>query len=168
MHANAVGQSAAFQPRLPDELRSRVRTHILVRWLSIGLVISLILLPIALIWLPWQQTVRGRGQIVAYIPTERKQVITARVSGQVGRWHVVEGSKVKAGDRIVDINDNDAEFSERLESQRQFLCGRRQAAQEEVTEQAATVKAQEQAMKAAVRAARATRDAAARQVDVAR
>ena len=168
MHANAVGQSAAFQPRLPDELRGRVRTHILVRWLSIGLVISLVLLPIALIWLPWQQTVRGRGQIVAYIPTERKQVITARVSGQVGRWHVVEGSKVKAGDRIVDINDNDAEFSERLESQRQFLCGRRQAAQEEVTEQAATVKAQEQAMKAAVRAARATRDAAARQVDVAR
>jgi multidrug efflux pump subunit AcrA (membrane-fusion protein) len=126
-----------------------------------------VLSPVALLSVPWQQTVRGRGQVVAFAPTERKQVVTALVGGQVKKWYVVEGSKVKAGDAIADIEDNDPELAGRLDAQRQFLFSRRKAAEEEVAEQRRAVEAQEKALAAAVGAARANRDAAALLVDVA-
>lgn len=105
---------------------------------------------------------------MAYAPTERKQVVTALVSGQVKKWYVVEGSKVKVGEAIVDIEDNDPELSDRLEAQRKFLLSRRAAAQEEIAEQKRTVEAQEKALAASVGAAKANREAALMLVDVAR
>jgi len=132
------------------------------------LLFAFLLSPVALIFVPWQQTVRGRGQVVAFAPTERKQVVTALVGGQVRKWHVVEGSKVKIGDAIADIDDNDAELSGRLDAQRKFLLSRLKAAQEEVAEQTRAVEAQEKAAAAAVGAAKANRDAAALLVDVAK
>lgn len=138
---------------------------IVLGWLMI---ISFIILPFVLLMVPWQQTVKGRGQIVAFAPTERKRVITARVTGQISKWHVVEGSKVKIGDPIADIDDNDVGLSSRLESQRDFLLSRRKAAEEEVAEQGRTVQAQERSMNAAIRAAKANYDAALLQIDVAK
>ena len=106
--------------------------------------------------------------MVAFAPTERKQVVTALVGGQVRKWHVVEGSKVKIGDAIADIDDNDPELSARLEAQRKFLFSRKKAAEEEVAEQNRAVEAQEKAAGAAVGAAKANREAAALLVDVAK
>jgi multidrug efflux pump subunit AcrA (membrane-fusion protein) len=106
--------------------------------------------------------------VVAYAPTERKQVVTALVGGQVRKWHVVEGSKVKIGDPIADIDDNDAQLTVRLDAQREYLLGRRKAAEEEVSEQSRAVEAQEKAVSASIGAAKANRDAAALMVDVAK
>ncbi len=131
------------------------------------LIISFLTLPFVLLMVPWQQTVKGRGQIVAYAPTERKQVITARVTGQVVKWHVVEGSKVKIGDAIADINDNDVGLATNLESQKNFLLRRRKAAEEEVAELGGTVQAQQRSMNAAIRGAKANYEAAVLQIDVA-
>jgi multidrug efflux pump subunit AcrA (membrane-fusion protein) len=147
---------------------SRVRTPGVARWVGRLCLLAFLLFPLALAFVPWQQTVRGRGQVVAFAPTERKQVVTALVGGQVRRWHVVEGSRVKAGDPIADIDDNDPSLAERLEYQRKFLEGRKAAAQEEVDEQARAVAAQEKAAKAAVGAARANKEAAEKQVGVAK
>jgi multidrug efflux pump subunit AcrA (membrane-fusion protein) len=80
--------------------------------------------PFLLIFVPWQQTVNCRGMVVAFSPVERMQVLTARVSGQVRTWHVVEGTRVKMNDPVVDIEDNDPELAQRLEAQREFLQGR--------------------------------------------
>lgn len=124
--------------------------------------------PVVLMFVPWQQTVQGRGQVVAFAPTERKQVVTALVGGQVKKWYVVEGSKVKAGDAVVDIEDNDPELAGRLDAQRTFLSSRLTAAKQEVDEQRRSVSAQEKAMAAAVGAAKANREAAALLVDVAK
>ncbi|MFO0935556.1 MAG: HlyD family efflux transporter periplasmic adaptor subunit [Gemmataceae bacterium] len=126
------------------------------------------MLPIALLFIPWQQTVKGRGRIVAFAPTERKQVVTALIGGQVKKWYVVEGSKVKSGDAIADIEDNDPDLAERLDAQRKFVLSRRAAAREELAEQTKAVDAQERAMSAAVGAAKANRDAATLLVDVAK
>jgi biotin carboxyl carrier protein len=106
--------------------------------------------------------------VTAYSPTERMQVLTARVSGQVRTWHVVEGSRVKMNDRIVDIEDNDPDLAARLDAQRAFLGGRLEAARAEVAELTAVTKAQEAARDAAVKAAEANREAARRAIDVAR
>ncbi len=146
----------------------RVGTPRLARWVARLLLLCFMLSPVALGFVPWQQTLRGRGQVVAFAPTERKQVVTALVGGQVRKWHVVEGSKVKIGDAIADIDDNDPELSGRLDSQRKFLLSRKKAAEEEVAEQNRAVEAQEKAAAAAVGAAKANREAAALLVDVAK
>jgi multidrug efflux pump subunit AcrA (membrane-fusion protein) len=124
--------------------------------------------PFLLAFVPWQQTVMCRGTVTAYSPTERMQVLTARVSGQVRTWHVVEGSRVKMNDPVVDIEDNDPELADRLDAQRAFLAERLLAARNEVGELAAAAQAQESARSAAVKAAEANREAASRSVDVAK
>ena len=149
-----------------EEIFRFTKTPKLAIFLGWLMIISFLILPFVLLMVPWQQTVKGRGQIVAFAPTERKRVITARVTGQISKWHVVEGSKVKVGDPIADIDDNDVGLSSRLESQRDFLLSRRKAAEEEVAEQGRTVQAQERSMNAAIRGAKANYDAALLQIDV--
>jgi len=157
----------AFSPNTPFTSLQRVRTPRSARWVARILLLGFLLSPVALGFVPWQQTLRGRGQVVAFAPTERKQVVTALVGGQVRKWHVVEGSKVKIGDAIADIDDNDPELSARLDAQRKFLLSRKKAAEEEVAEQNRAVEAQEKAAGAAVGAAKANREAAALLVNVA-
>ena len=158
----------AFSHNAPFSSLQRVRTPRLARWVARLLLFGFLLSPVALTFVPWQQTVQGRGQIVAFAPAERKQVVTALVGGQVRKWHVVEGSKVKIGDAIADIDDNDPELSVRLDAQRKFLLSRKKAAEEEIAEQNRAVEAQVKAAAAAVGAAKANRDAAALLVDVAK
>lgn len=158
----------AFCPQVPFTALQRVRSPRPARWLGRLLLLVFLAVPIALVLVPWQQTVKGRGQVVAFAPTERKQVVTALVGGQIKKWYVVEGSKVKTGDAIADIEDNDPELAGRLDAQRTFLLSRRAAAKEEVGEQTRAVDAQEKAMTAAIGAAKANRDAARLLVDVAK
>lgn len=147
---------------------SRAETPRFVRFFSRLLFLTFLATPVFLVFVPWQQTVMCRGMVTAYSPTERMQVLTARVSGQVRTWHVVEGSRVKMNDPIVDIEDNDPELAARLDAQRVFLTGRLAAAREEVTELTAAAKAQESARDAAVKAAEANREAARKTVEVTR
>jgi len=150
-----------------DNLIARLQTPRGVRGAARLLFLLFLATPFLLAFVPWQQTVQGRGTVVAYSPVERMQVITARVSGQVRIWHVVEGSRVKMNDPLVDIEDNDPELAARLDAQRKFLAERLVAAEQEVAEQAAAAKAQEAARDAAVEAAKANRDAAKKAVEVA-
>jgi multidrug resistance efflux pump len=150
-----------------DTLMRQVATPRVVRWIARLLFLLFLATPFLLAYVPWQQTVMGRGAVVAYSPVERMQVITARVSGQVRTWHVVEGSRVKMNDPLVDIEDNDPELAARLEAQRAFLNDRFAAAEQEVAEQKAAAEAQEAARDAAVEAAKANRDAAKKAIDVA-
>jgi multidrug efflux pump subunit AcrA (membrane-fusion protein) len=149
------------------ELMRRTATPRTVRLLArfaFGLFLAT---PFILAFVPWQQTLMGRGTVVAYAPVERMQVITARVTGQVRQWHVVEGSRVKMNDPLVDIEDNDLELEARLAAQRAFLLERLEAARQEVAEQQAAADAQVAARDAAVKAAEANRDAAKRSIEVA-
>ena len=73
---------------------------------------------IALVIVPWQQTVLGSGRVVAYAPFDRIQTIAAPVDGRVRQAWVIEGSKVEAGDPILEIVDNDPSILQRLEAQR--------------------------------------------------
>ncbi|MCQ8103646.1 HlyD family secretion protein [Methylomonas sp. SURF-2] len=81
---------------------------------------------------PWQQNVRGVGRVVAYAPAERQQVIAAPVDGRVSRWLVKEGGKVKQGDVVLELLDNDPLLLQRLEAERQALLGRKTAIDDRV------------------------------------
>ncbi|MCR9144908.1 MAG: HlyD family efflux transporter periplasmic adaptor subunit [bacterium] len=82
---------------------------------------------IVVMLLPWQQTSKGSGRVIAYSPNDRPQEITAPVEGRVKKWHVVEGQYVKEGDLIVDLEDIDPQISERLESERDAAFRKLQA-----------------------------------------
>lgn len=85
----------------------------------------LFLLVSAILWItPWVQNVKGSGRVVAINPNDREQRISAPVDGRVVRWHVIEGTKVKKGDLLVEFSDNDPQIIERLKAQREAIVER--------------------------------------------
>jgi multidrug resistance efflux pump len=110
------------------EVMQRVRTPYGLREVAAALLIALVLLPVGLLLLPWQQSVRGDGRVVAYTPVERQQLIEAPIEGRVLRFFVREGSRVKAGERIVEITDNDPGIMQRLRDERDAMQARLEAA----------------------------------------
>ena len=67
---------------------------------------------------PWRQSISGTGQVYAFLPDERPQVIEATISGRIDRWHVVEGQMVEEGELLVELSDNDPDRVERLTVER--------------------------------------------------
>lgn len=95
-----------------------------------GLMVFITLIfAISLYAVPWVQTATGWGRITALNPSDRLQVVTAVVEGRIKRWYVQEGSRVKAGEPIVEIEDLDPLLVERLAAERQAVAERYRAAQ---------------------------------------
>lgn len=74
--------------------------RILARWLVAFFVIF-----IACLFLPWQQNIRGNGNVTALSPMNRPQTIEAVIAGRVQKWYVREGDFVKKGDTIVTLSE---------------------------------------------------------------
>jgi len=53
--------------------------------------------------LPWQQSVRGTGRVIAFNPLDRRVNVEAPVQGRVRRLHVVENQVVKKGEPLVEL-----------------------------------------------------------------
>lgn len=85
------------------------------RRLARALIIAFIVTAVSLIFLPWQQTASGTGQVTAYSPLDRPQAIPAPITGRIVDWYGHrEGSRVQKGDVIVEIQDNDPNYLARL------------------------------------------------------
>jgi multidrug efflux pump subunit AcrA (membrane-fusion protein) len=70
---------------------------------------STILILVSMLFLPWQQTVKGKGSVVAFDPTERDYSILAPVDGFIERFYVHENQFVKKGEplfKMVDLDNN--------------------------------------------------------------
>ena len=105
---------------IQTKVRYRTLARILVGLMGGTMVFLLIM--------PWQQTARGTGRVIAFSPTDRPQNISAPVEGRLGKWYVQEGSKVTEGDTIVEISDNDPEILSRLKMERSAVQQRLAAA----------------------------------------
>lgn len=105
--------------RLPalDLVGSANNSRILAQIITVLLLTTMV----GLILTPWQQSVSGSGEVSALTPVERTQAISTPVDGRVLRWHVTEGSKVKKGDLIVEMQDNDPEILDRIQRERVLL-----------------------------------------------
>ena len=67
------------------------------------------LLFLVLLLLPWTQTIRARGSVIALRQEERPQEINTTIPGRIVKWHVKEGDFVKGGDTLVqlaEVKDN--------------------------------------------------------------
>ncbi len=110
-----------------DALQSVGSTHSL-RALAWILALMLVATVVALAFVPWQQAVAASGQVVAFDPVERRQFVEAPIDGRIARWAVVEGSRVRNGEVLLEISDNDPSLVDRMTLERDATEGVRQAA----------------------------------------
>ncbi len=105
-----------------------IRTPRLMRAIGGLLGVAVVAVTAFLVFTPWVQTTAGAGVVTALNPNDRLQQINALVSGRIDEWYVRDGSVVKAGDPIVRIVDYDPRLIERLESERNQVLAKREAA----------------------------------------
>ena len=74
----------------------------------------LILFFIAILFLPWRQTVEGEGRLIAYDPTERLQSISAPIDGFIDTFYISENEHVQKGMKLFDMIDLDKDYKIRV------------------------------------------------------
>ncbi|WP_243471061.1 HlyD family secretion protein [Winogradskyella sp. MH6] len=78
---------------------------------------------IIILFLPWTQTITGRGNVTTLTPEQRPQTIQSPIPGRIEKWYVREGDFVSKGDTIIQISEIKSEYFdpnlvERTEQQR--------------------------------------------------
>jgi multidrug efflux pump subunit AcrA (membrane-fusion protein) len=91
--------------------------------------LALLVLPFVLLFMPWTQTVHGTGKAIAFNPVQRPQFVVSPIEGRIKKWYVVEGQRVKAGERIVEMVDNDPNLELRLLDEERAILDRLRAAE---------------------------------------
>lgn len=91
-----------------DSLRStegRRSGRVLVKMLWLSTILAIIIL-----FLPWTQNVRTRGNVTTLRPDQRHQTIHSVIAGRIEKWFVQEGDFVSKGDTIVFISEVKDEY----------------------------------------------------------
>lgn len=103
----------------PLSAMQMVRSPRLARGAAHALLALLVVCLVGMFLIPWQQTTKGSGRVVAYLPTERPQTVESPIYGRIVRWGegIVEGARVQKDQFIVEIRDNDPNRSQRLADQ---------------------------------------------------
>lgn len=58
-----------------------------------------------LMFLPWQQNIRGKGKVTAFTPGNRPQSVESAIAGRITSWKIREGQFVNAGDTILTLSE---------------------------------------------------------------
>lgn len=72
-----------------------------IRYWTFGLLGALLLV----LFLPWTQTVRGKGSVISLRQEQRPQEINTIIGGRIVKWWVKEGDFVKAGDTLAQLTE---------------------------------------------------------------
>ena len=75
------------------------------RLLTIFSAITLIVM-----FLPWTQTISGKGYLTTLRPDQRPQTIQSPIPGRIEKWYVKEGDFVQKGDTILYISEIKSEY----------------------------------------------------------
>lgn len=113
--------SKQFQSFKMTEKKNTGRVLIKMLW-----TMSVIIL--AILFLPWTQNVRSKGNVTALRPDQRPQTVHSVIGGRIEKWYVQEGDAVNKGDTILYISEIKDEYfdpklidrtSEQLSSKKQ-------------------------------------------------
>ncbi|PIE50143.1 MAG: biotin attachment protein [Flavobacteriales bacterium] len=78
------------------------------------LLVAIILL-IIILFLPWTQNIKSKGNVTTLKPSQRPQTLQSPIPGRIEQWFVQEGDFVKKGDTILRISEIKSDyFDERL------------------------------------------------------
>lgn len=151
-----------------------VRTSWFVRLVGRITFVVLAVAVFAMIFVPWQQTSRGYGTVVAIDPQYRPQDVESQYEGVIKsvKAGLREGSPVKAGEIILELEPIAAQEIDQLKSQIEQLTLSREAsqnsllfAQQNIQLQRSSGEVLMQAMKSEVEAARKKWEQAKREVE---
>lgn len=103
------------------------------KFIALSLWLLVIVVTASAMFVPWQQSIPGIGQVMIFSPMERPQNIEAQIPGRIISWNVRDGETVKKGQLIAELTDLDPKFldpnqSARLLDQRKALIARKEAA----------------------------------------
>ena len=132
-----------------------------IGWLMLAI---FIVTPFILIFIPWQQNIRGKGRVVALNPQERPQNVDATIGGRITEVKVQEGSVVKKGDLLLKIVDLDPEFRMRLESEKANIEGQIRSYEQQQSNILSQIESNKLARDSAIAAADSEIDAALEKV----
>jgi len=136
MARDAAPHPSETPPAVPDLPSLQLaRTPQATRRLARGLAVLFCLLVPVLLLAPWTQTVHGTGRAIAFNPVQRPQFLVSPIEGRVKKWHVVEGDKVRAGQLVAELVDNDPRMLERLREQESLALLRMTLADGRVSDQ---------------------------------
>jgi len=86
-------------------LQTPKASRILARILAVVAIVAIVIL-----FLPWQQNVRGYGSVTVFSPQNRPQTVESVIAGRIESWRVVEGQRVYAGDTILVLSEVKEKF----------------------------------------------------------
>jgi multidrug resistance efflux pump len=81
-----------------------------LRFIMLGALVLLVVLGIALLFVPWRQSVSGTGEVTAFAPDARPRSVEAQISARVDAWQVTEGDVVAPGDTIAVLEDMGSKY----------------------------------------------------------
>ncbi|WP_316738909.1 HlyD family secretion protein [Pedobacter aquatilis] len=92
---------------------------------------------VILLFVPYRQTIPGRGSVTALRPEDRPQTVQNQIGGRIEHWAVREGQEVKKGDTILVISETsqsyfDPELPVRLNEQLDAKRGSETAAVQKI------------------------------------
>ena len=124
---------------------------------TLGLMVGYALL---ILVLPWQQFVSGSGRVVAFDPLERPLTLEAPLSGRLVRSNVVEGQRVRAGEVLFVLADNDPNLLANLDGRLELAQTEVDAATEKLVQLRGQLARKESALPQVVEAAQQKLEAA--------
>ena len=65
---------------------------------------------VIMLFLPWTQNIRSRGNVTTLKPDQRPQTIHSIIAGRIEKWYVKEGDFVQKGDTILFISEIKDEY----------------------------------------------------------
>jgi multidrug resistance efflux pump len=122
-------------------------------WIRRLVPLGVLLLLAGVAFMPWQQSVGGRGRVIAFDPLDRRVNVEARVAGVVRKSFLAEGRRVRAGEALIELEDNDPNFLANLARQRSDAGRRRASLASRTNQLGAQVRQQELSLAAATSAA---------------
>ncbi|MCE7062245.1 HlyD family secretion protein [Dyadobacter sp. CY343] len=74
------------------------------------IMLVLLLVFVVGLFLPWRQTIPGRGYVTALRPEDRPQTVQNQIGGRIEHWAVREGEHVNKGDTILVISETSQSY----------------------------------------------------------
>ncbi|MCF2489240.1 HlyD family secretion protein [Dyadobacter sp. CY347] len=116
------------------------------------IMLILLFLFIIVLFLPWRQTIPGRGTVTALTPEDRPQTVQNQIGGRIEHWAVREGQQVQKGDTILVLSETsqsyfDPNLPQRLQEQLRAKEGSESAAAQKMDATNAQISALTQGLK---------------------
>jgi multidrug efflux pump subunit AcrA (membrane-fusion protein) len=112
-----------------------------MRQVSIGLILLVVLSVCLLVFSPWQQSVSGVGEVSTRNPMHRPQTVMAPIDARIKQWLVPEGKWVKVGEPLLELEEIKAYYLD--DQQLEKMLAMRDAQDAQVSATLATIDALE-------------------------